>query len=303
LEHDIYIGADFNSVANADYLSEEYRGTVSVSNFDPCSLDSNTNYFWRIDEAGPKCTTKGDIWSFKTWVEPNFISWWKFDEGSGDIASDSAGGTDGVIHEANWTSGQIENALSFDGIDDYVSAADESSLDISGAVTVSAWVKLNDDVNNQAIAGKVTSGGGYSGGGYHLVFSSGTGYSDGTFRLVFKKADGDAGTGSGNYGINTNWDRVVSEKNDWTTDIWYHVAGIWDGTTDSGGMKIYINGMPDANHTASQEEMLTNNHSLQIGRTLYTSPSNQFDGIIDDVRIYNRALSDEEVEQLYENGL
>jgi len=303
LEHDVYLGTDVNAVAGADYYSQEYVGTVSDVNYGPYSLDSDTIYFWRIDEAGSKCINKGDIWSFKTWVEPNLISWWEFDEGSGNVAYDSTGKNDGSVYEANWTSGRIGGAVDFDGIDDYISVSDDDSLDISGEITISAWVKLNDNVSNQTVVGKVSNGGGYYGGGYDLVFSSGTGYSDATFRLVFKKADGTAGTASGNYGTNTNWDRVVSTKNNWKMDIWYHIAGTWDGTTNPESMRIYINGVPNATYTANQEEMLTNIHSLQIGRTLYTSPLNHFNGVIDDVRIYDRSLSAEEIEQLYENGL
>ncbi|MHC4157833.1 MAG: LamG-like jellyroll fold domain-containing protein, partial [Planctomycetota bacterium] len=62
-------------------------------------------------------------------------------------------------------------------------------------------------------------------------------------------------------------------------------------------------GVPDANHTANQAAIKTNSNALQIGRSLYTSPSAQFDGVIDDVRIYDRALTPEEIWQLYQDGL
>jgi hypothetical protein len=66
IEHDVYLGTDANAVANADYFAEEYMGTFSDANFDPCSLDANTTYFWRIDETGLKCATKGEVWTFRT---------------------------------------------------------------------------------------------------------------------------------------------------------------------------------------------------------------------------------------------
>jgi peptidoglycan/xylan/chitin deacetylase (PgdA/CDA1 family) len=69
LEHDVYLGTDANAVAQANRMSEEFMDTVSDVTFDPCSLDSGTIYFWRIDEAGP-CTTKGYTWSFTTYFYP-----------------------------------------------------------------------------------------------------------------------------------------------------------------------------------------------------------------------------------------
>ncbi|MHC4158905.1 MAG: LamG-like jellyroll fold domain-containing protein, partial [Planctomycetota bacterium] len=62
-------------------------------------------------------------------------------------------------------------------------------------------------------------------------------------------------------------------------------------------------GVPDANHTANQAAIKTNSNALQIGRSLYTSPSAQFDGKIDDVHIYDRALNAGEIWQLYQDGL
>ncbi len=237
------------------------------------------------------------IYNLSKDFDPNPVRWWKFDEGSGSTAYDSAGDNDGTLIDGPiWVTGIINGALDFNGVEDYVSVPDDSSLDISGAITVSAWVKLDDNVNNQAVVGKIASGGGYSGGGYRLTFYAHTVYTDGNFRLIFQKANGIGGSGTGNYGDNTNWDRVVSEKDDWETGVWYHIAATWDGTTDADGLKMYVDGVPDASHTASQGTIKTNNYALQIGG------KNSSDGTIDDVRVYDRALSAEEIEELYNQG-
>ena len=310
VNHDVYFGTDYNDVNDATTASAEYMGrqdanSWDVNNYDMNGLDYDTSYYWRIDEVGAACVKEGGVWGFTTYGEPNqyIISHWKFDEGSGSTAYDSTGDNDGtLVNGPAWTVGQIDGALDFDGTNDYVTVAHDRSLDISG-VTLSAWVKLNDDVNSQNIVGKTASGGDSADGGYNLIFSSSTGYSDGTFRLVFKKANGTGGTGGGNYGTNTNWDRVVSEKNNWQTDTWYHVAATWDGTTNSASLKMYVDGVPDANHTANQAAIKIAFNDLQIGRSLHTSPMNQFDGAIDDARIYDRALFAGEVWQLYQEGL
>jgi len=227
------------------------------------------------------------------------VAHWKLDESDGITVHDSAGDNHGILYGANWVNGMVDGALDFDGVNDYVSVPNDPNLNISGAITISAWVNLNVNEGSQCVIGKIASGAGYFGGGYHLLFSDDTGFSDGTFRLVFKKADGIGGTGSGNYGINMNWDRVVSEKNNWQEGIWYHVAAAWNGTTGLDGMKIYVDGLPDANHTADQHTIKTNDSDLQMARSLYTSPLHQFDGMIDDVRIYDRALSGQEVLDIF----
>jgi len=55
-----------------------------------------------------------------TAADPNLVGWWKFDEGSGTIAYDSAGSNHGAIYGAQWIASPIDGALSFDGVNDYV---------------------------------------------------------------------------------------------------------------------------------------------------------------------------------------
>ncbi|UCF43964.1 MAG: hypothetical protein JSV99_03305 [Planctomycetota bacterium] len=232
----------------------------------------------------------------------NLVAHWTFDEGSGTVAYDSAGSNHGTLVNAPvWSSGQVDGALSFDGINDYVVVADDSSLDIAGAISFGAWIKLNDNVSWQIIVSKRGPGGGYPYGGYTFHFQSRDWNTGGAYRLLFTKTNGVAGSGGGNYGTNTNWDRVASNKDDWEKDVWYHVASTWDGSTNPDSMKLYINGEAEATHTASQSFIKTNSYNLTIGDILpqLTDP---FNGIIDEVMIFNRALSAEEIEELYWEG-
>ena len=70
------------------------------------------------------------------------ISYWKFDEGSGTTAYDSVGANNGTVYGANWTTGKVDGALSFDGVDDYVNVPDSSSLDIVNYVTAVSYTHL-----------------------------------------------------------------------------------------------------------------------------------------------------------------
>jgi len=121
-------------------MGNQYANNWDPNNYDPNGLKPLTTYYWRIDEKSTLRTLKGDVWSFKTWVEPDFIGWWKFDEGEGNIAYDSAGNNHGTIYGAQWTTGQINGALDFDGVDDYVEIADDDSLTPSSEITISFWI-------------------------------------------------------------------------------------------------------------------------------------------------------------------
>ncbi len=78
-------------------------------------------------------------------AEPNLVAHWTFDEGSGTTAYDSAGSNDGTIYGAQWTSGQIGGALSFDGYGDYVDLSDIGFSLMGSGISSSTgfWFKIN----------------------------------------------------------------------------------------------------------------------------------------------------------------
>jgi hypothetical protein len=272
--HDVYLGTDFDDVNDATPGSGEYMGNYDVNTFDPCDLDFMTTYYWRIDEISPSDTTKGDVWSFTTWEEPNLpnpVNWWKFDEGSGTIAYDSAGDNDGTVYGATWTTGQIDGALSFDGSGDYVALSNFTVSTNSG--TIALWFKTSANFS-----------GNYGGMGY-LISRDSQYYS---YLTVF-------GNGTVPYGIagetNTQDDYFATMEGVAPVGAWNHVAVSFDNKT----AKTYLNG-------ELIQTLPVTNSSLTLdrigGRTLEF-----FNGEIDDVRIYDRALSAGEIWQLYQDGL
>ncbi|MHC4586285.1 MAG: LamG domain-containing protein [Planctomycetota bacterium] len=270
------------------------------------SMDYNGQYFdGTIDDVRiyNRALSAGEIQQLYEDGLGDMVAHWTFDEGSGTIAHDSAGNNHGtLVNDPTWSVGQIDGGLGFDGSNDYVVVADDSSLDIAGAISFSAWIKLHGDLDWQIIISKRGPGGGYPYGGYTFHFQDRYWNTGGAYRLLFTKTNGIAGSGGGNYGTHKHWDRVASNKDDWQTDVWYHVAATWDGTTNTNSMKMYIDGQLDATHTAKQAFILTNDYALTIGDILpqLTDP---FNGVIDDVRIYKRALSAAEVQALYQGGL
>lgn len=230
------------------------------------------------------------------------VSYWNFDEGSGTVALDFVGDNNGIIFGATSTNGICGLALSFDGLDDYVDVPDDVSLEFPGAMSICSWVNTDVTSGRRFIAAKIHYGMYYD-GGYALVLDDMPRMTGGSFRAGFYKADGIAGGAGYNYGTNSNWDRVLSHKTDWETNRWYHICGVWDGTTNPDNMKLYIDGLLDAQATGNKNLIYysPNNGPLRIGQHRYTRPWGQFDGTIDEPAIYNKALTAEEVNSLYEN--
>jgi len=202
--------------------------------------------------------------------ETGLVGWWKLDESSGLTAADSSGnGNDGTLTNMSgdeWTTGQIDGALELDGSNDYVNVGDAASLDITDAITVTAWIKPSNPGGNwQSIIANSPTGSQYN---YWFYLESNalklSVYSSTYPNLTVSNAIG-------------------------TADIWYHVAfTAIDGST----MKIFVNGKEVGSGTAGTGHWsggYTTIGDLRPGRKIH------FNGSIDDVRIYDRALSAEEI--------
>ena len=212
----------------------------------------------------------GPVWAIEV---DGPIAHWKLDEGSGTIAYDSAGNYDGTIHRATWTTeGKIKGALSFHGYADYV---DVLALIPGNKGTFMAWAKSEVDINNMTPQRYNTLL--WSNRNYVSIGSSVTGY-EGQVRFGISPSPG-------------HYSFLYSNKNSWNAGEWYHITCTWDGTTQT----IYVNGLPDNSRSQGYQGGWGD---FYIGGTP-TNSTYTFDGVIDDVRKYNRALSAEEVEELY----
>ena len=205
------------------------------------------------------------------------IGHWKFDEGSGSIAFDSSAYEgNGVINDAVWTADSKTGsyALAFDGIDDYVITADTDSLDsVSNAVTVAAWVKRSSDQDNWRVIAQRQVG---TGSTEHYLL----GFSNNSYRWLVNTTNGYSDTSLGSLANNNEW---------------VHMAGTYDGSE----VKLYINGEIDFtdDHTGA---FSSDSSPITIGAGNNSgSMAEFFNGTIDDVKIYNEALSAEEVLALY----
>jgi hypothetical protein len=206
----------------------------------------------------------------------DLVGWWSFDEGSGNTAKDHSGnGNDGIIYGGAWTNGIAKYALSLDGYNDYVIVPDSPSLDITQEITLSAWVIFDTIVTDEPP---------------FIVYKRGDGdNADEKYKLGVD----DYGTGKVQFKINKD----AVEGGNLLLSRWYHIVGTFDGNVK----KIFLDGV-EVIDEAQVATIQTSNRPLFIGVDQDLEGRNQFlDGVIDEVRIYSRALTDDEVEYLYNN--
>jgi hypothetical protein len=291
VSHDVYFGTDHNGVNNATIDSNEYMGNQDTNSWDPNSYDSNglaweTTYHWRIDSVGARCESKGDVWSFTTWVDPTLVSRWEFDEGEGDIAYDSAGDNDGtLVGDTNWVTGKIgDYALEFDGDGDYVEVPAHSSINQNSMTKFSAGAWIYPKTLGGFNQGRIISKRFY---GYDFYI-----YSSGNLEVYIPHTT-------------TSAQRQTDSGNAFSLDEWTYVAFTYNEDNDKK-IKIYANGVLQTGGTdiAGDGSLCDDSFdSLKIGRYYYSAEPRYFDGKIDDVRIYDRALSAGDIWQLYREGL
>jgi len=230
------------------------------------------------------------------------ISYWKFEEGSGSIAIDSVDANHGILfYGPGWTTGQVDGALGFDGVNEYVEVPDHASLDFGPGqdFSLEAWIKAPAQAGWQGtILAKLNAPYKLSGSpkrdtGYSLVVRGVQDESnEGKIGVWLGDEDG-IEIGDGPFQLYS----VVT----YDDDTWHHVVA----TMDRDGLAVlYIDGLEvnhdDISYLSAVDE--SNNENLEIGREGVVDKY-WFKGLIDEVAIYNRVLTACEIYQHYNSGL
>jgi len=215
----------------------------------------------------PVILSKGN---FSINTDIGLMAYWNFNEGNGDILHDrSENKNHGTIYGATWTTGKYGNALSFDGINDYVSVPESTSLNIGGAgksFSILAWTKKitgTEDFDYILFQGAFTTNKGLQ-----------VGWRD-TDNFAFAFWDDDLNTPI-----------AYPDESDW--HLW---AMTYDGETNS--RKIYRDTVLVASDIAKEDYI--GSGTLNIGKFY----NYFFHGALDEIQIYNRTLSTDEVTQYY----
>lgn len=208
---------------------------------------------------------------------------YNFDADEGGVATDRSGnGNTGVVSGATWTTnGASGAAYSFDGINDYIQASDSASLDIRGALSISVWAK---DVSTGAPVRALVMKHNDSADRAYALYMDNVGA---TLQLSSSGAE------------NLYQIRTLQCP---ATGVWTHIVTTWDGTPNAGG-KIYFNGAEQSLQTTRTNFLGTNifNSSQPLRVGAKSNGNWWFRGMLDDARVYNRALSAAEVKALYNN--
>ena len=222
-------------------------------------------------------------------LNSGLVGYWSFD--GKDMAGVTAYDRSGNANNGTLTNGpvraigKIGQGLSFDGVDDYVDSGTASVLDDLGPVSISAWIYPRSE-GESGVGAIVTKDTALT-SGYWLLRM----YSAGINSLSFIK----------NY--STTDLIIATADNAITLNTWQHITLVWDGSSSAVNAKIYINAT-EASYVQQQNGVDTKNSdnalNLYIGNRGNSNIT--FDGSIDDVRIYNRALTSDEVKRLYNLG-
>ncbi len=259
-------GVAFASMPNTFATTGGATHSTTVSGL---SNGGSYSYFVRCQDTAGNANTNDFTIGFS--VAPpataGLVAAYSFNEGTGTSVADASGnGHTGVISGATWsTQGKFGNALSFDGVNDWITVSATSLLNLTSAMTLEAWVFPTTTGGVRDVLVKEGSNVDV----YNLYARSGG------------RPEVNVLVGGSN--------RVARGTAALAANVWSHVAGTYDGTT----LRLFINGVQRAS-VAVSGPIATSTGPLRIGGNSIWGEF--FQGRIDEIRIYNRALSQAEIQ-------
>jgi hypothetical protein len=206
-------------------------------------------------------------------IHPGLVGWWHFNEGTGTVAGDSSGnGNNGTITGASWVTGKYGDALSFNGLNNYITVPASSSLTSNpNGITVNLWLKMT------TLSGIPVSMWGNANSGFGL-------FSDGNWYF------GNGGWFALSAGILAD-------------GAWHLYSAVWNATSQT------LTSFRDSVQIAQSTDVLglifagpANNIMCFGDDNRFSLPQSPFNGIIDEVQIYNRTLSVTEIQAYYQQS-
>jgi len=267
--NDLFIGRLFNDTD--DYYFNGTIDEIKIYDYARSAAEIKLDY-QNSSIARGAAVSIGD--KSDSWMSDGLVGYWKMDESSwtedsADVVDSSGNGNTGTVKDdATVAAGKFGNGGSFDGNGDYVDVGNDSSLQITGELSIEAWVKTS--VKGKRVVSK----------------------DDGSSRCYLLRTDTSSGVPEITI-FKSNSAYTLEATTDITDNQWYHVVGINEGTD----LKIYVDGVLENTGVGDGGTIDNDAENLEIGRL--ASDTEYFNGSIDSVRIYNRALSEKEVRDLY----
>ena len=235
--------------------------TICINDSISLTVTGAYNYSWNVGTPNNNVS------------DQNLEAYWKLDNNSGMIAYDTSGNSrDGTISGATWTTGKLGSALSFDGMDDEVVITGYKGVLGTTPRTISAWIRTSDH-------GVIAYYGGTSQNGSRWCFrTQGNNGLSGTIRI---EVDNGYIVGS----------TVVTDNQ------WHHVCVVLpNGQTNIDQALLYVDGQLESN--SAQKSQTINTASFNDFKIGNDNNNRYFEGLIDDLRFYSRALSIDEINAL-----
>jgi hypothetical protein len=293
LKYRIYMGTDSVTMALKDSTTASILDTTKTIT----GLANGTKYYFRVSALDSARLESGQ--SYAVGISPNasvvpagLVAWYPL---NGSAADSSGNGHNAALSGGSTTLDRFNHAskaLSFNGTSDYGYTGADNSLDSYSRGTVSFWIKTHSPDSTSEVLS------------YSTDATLGSLFIFGTYQskawAQFKQDS---------YGHNPLWSGSTIMQ----SGRWYHITFVADG---SSMMKIFVNGVAenvvfDNNTTpatgsewfASIYGVSSYNHFISIGALRRAgAPEGFFNGQIDDMRIYNRALTSSEIDSLYQEG-
>jgi hypothetical protein len=204
--------------------------------------------------------------------DPTLVGYWQLD---GNSLDNSGNGNNGTNNGATPAPGKFGQAMYFNGTSNYVSVPNSSSLSVTTAITIAAWIKPYNFTTESCVLAKW-----YQNGSNWSYVLYGKGTANAGFRLY---------NGSSNFVQLTGWtDNPIIEK-------WNFIVATWDNS--SGIARVFVNNKLVGTQTGAFSTILTTANPVWIGNDGYNS---YFAGSIDEVAVFSRALSLAEISQYYQ---
>lgn len=219
-----------------------------------------------------------DLICLKTlFMNHGLIASWHFDNNVGNLIDDESGNlNNGTTYNTNWSNGLNGSSLSFNGSSSYASFNHSSAFNtVFKEASISVWVNLNQ------LPSSISNS-------FGPIFDS----DQDAYILYLDKANAELRFKVKD--INGNAERPGIPESYLSTGNWHHVAGV----CNNEDVLIYLDGMLIDNHTNQALDTLIQNQIAEIGR----NNGNYFNGKLDELKIFNRALTPVEVEMLYQQS-
>jgi hypothetical protein len=271
-EHYIYFSDNFDDVNEAAGGQSQTETT-----YIPNLIEKEKTYYWRVDEFDGAATHKGEVWSFSTVPaipisDPNLVGFWSLDESSGTVAVDWSGHDNhgDFVGRPQWVDGYDGGGLELDG-SSWADCGNPATLQIVGPITIACWIKpaaLGGDQGFVALNGsyafKVSD---YDSSDDHLRFTTPGVADHDAFNAILNNGE------------------------------WQHVAVTFEPEKAVGAV-FYING--DEADRMDASAMSGGSGPFLIGNNQWNE---NYTGLIDDVRVYNKALTAEEIAEAMRDDL